>query len=477
MRGTKIHEAKIDNWKDKAKERRLEKEQLKRRVKELGSSRDNWRLKYRVAKEEISMLKKLIKSVDKCKDEKTDKPKHHSYNTHIIMLVLYLRQQGLCSLRCCSKMLLVLNVVLGLRMKFPCANTIRNWEAKHGIYRLQQAPQEGSEWMLIIDESIGIGKQKLLLILGVEVGKYKFGEAPTLNEVSVLDMSISESWKWEKMQDRIEHLKLRGFDIKYGVSDGGASVVKSLSEAGIQRIADCTHVFGNLLKTRYKNSELFKQYSSACKQLRQQLFIGKNTHIMPPTQRVKGKYLNLWPLAKWGLQVLDLLERKKNGLTELQHEKLMKIKEYEPLIKEMGDLCKTLNSLLAILKNKGLCPSTKIECQCIVNESKIPEEIKERVLDYLQKYCIEIEGLQRLICCSDIIESTFGKYKRTLDNSTKRQINDTCLFIANYGGNFSLQETKMAMEQVRIVDLAKWKEENTVITLTKRKQDLFQNTG
>lgn len=477
MQGTEKVRTKLINWKEKAKCRRLENEQLKRRIKELEKSRSNWKNKYKICREELRGIKKGLNVEGICSRLNKDKPKHHSYTSHIIMLVLSLRQQGLCSLRCCSKMLLVLNELLGLRIRIPCANTIRNWEAKQGIYRLRQAPPEDSEWMIIVDESIGIGKQKLLLILGIELGKYKFGQAPKLQDVRILEMSIAGSWKWEKMQGRIEQLKLRGFNIKYGVSDGAASVVKSLSKAGIQRVADCTHVFGNLLKNRYKDSELFKQYCKVCKRLKRQVMIGENAHIMPPSQRVKGKYLNLWSLAEWGLQVLDLLGRKKNGLTALQHEKLIKIKEFAPLIKEMGHLCKTLNKVLAILKNEGLSSRTKINCQDIVNESKIPKDIKEKIWDYLEKYSIEIQGIQCLICCSDIIESTFGKYKRSLLFSTKKQINDTCLFIANYQGNFSLQEIKLAMEQVQIVDLAKWKKENTVVSLSKRRQELFKNTG
>jgi hypothetical protein len=467
MRGTEILATKITPWKEKAKERRIENEHLKRRIKELELSRDNWKSKYKEEKQRTN-------SPAKGKNGRGEKPKHHSYETRVILLFLHLRQQGLCSLRCCSKMMLTLNLVLNLGMKFPCANTIRNWETKHGLYRLSQAPPKGSEWMIIIDESIGIGKQKLLLILGIELGLYKFGEAPTLNDVRVLDMSISESWKWEKIQARIESLKSRGFNIKYAVSDGGASVVKSLEMSGIPRIADCTHVFGNFLKNRYKDSELFKGYSRACASLSKRALIGTDACMIPPSQRIKGKYLNLWPLANWGWQMLELLKKEKSGLTPGQREKLTWLKEYEPLVTEMRELCQTINELFSILKKEGLCLDTKIKCERVLDNSEIPNEIKVGILAYLEKYT---QALQRFICSSDIIESTFGKYKRTLDSSTKKQINDTCLSIANYDENFSLEELKMAIEKIKIVDLTKWKEENNLTNLAEQKKDLLKNAG
>ena len=52
-----------------------------------------------------------------------------------------------------------------------------------------------------------------------------------------------------------------------------------------------------------------------------------------------------------------------------------------------------------------------------------------------------------------------------------------CLLIANYCGQFSLEETRQAMEQFRMVDLAEWKEKNTVASLTKQQQELFKNAG
>lgn len=474
MQGIKTNNAKVDNWKNKAKERRLENEKFKRRIRELEESRSNWKSKYMLVKSELSSIKKGNNIVP---EKPSNKPKYHSYETRVIMFVLYLRQQGICSLRCCSKMLMLMGVYFHLELKFPCANTIRNWEAKHGMYRISQVANNTSDWMIIIDESIGIGKQKLLLILGINLSLYKFNQAPNFKDIQVLDASVSASWKWEKMHHRIEMLKQRGFNIKYGVSDGGASVVKSLKESGIQRIADCTHVFGNLMKNRYSKSEIFISYCRFCKQLKRRVLMGKETAIMPPTQRTKGKYLNIFPLIEWGERMLNLLGKRRNSLTESQIEKLSPLNEYRSLIKEMSQLCKAINKVFAILKNEGLSTASKVRCEQIINNLKVAEDVEQGMLDYLENYCISIDKHDNLICSSDIIESTFGKYKRNLNSTTKSQVNDSCLFIANYTENFSLEEVKLAMENVKIAHLEKWKAENTIVSLAKQKQAMFKNVG
>lgn len=474
MRGKVITDSKIENWKDKSKRRRIENEKLKRRIKELRASRDNWKHKYMSLKSAGKVTGPSSRTVvpgDACK------PKYHAYETRVILLVLQLRQQGLCSLRCCSKMLMVLNVYFHLQMRIPCANTIRNWETKHGLYRLSQSPRQGSEWMIIVDESIGIGKQKLLLVLGVDLSRYTFGKAPGLKDVSVLDASIAPSWKWQEMRARLELLKQRGFDVKYAVSDAGASVVKSLAETAIPRVADCTHVFGNIIKKHYSQSELFEGYCRFCRRLQRQVSVGKDTPIIPPSQRKKGKYLNIFPLVDWGRKMLALLDGPRHRLSAGQVKKLAPLKDYRPLIGQMGELCDLLNGLSAVLKNQGLNQATKKQCHRIISQADIPVEIRNALSDYLQANWLPAVNRDSLICSSDIIESTFGKYKRNLNLATKGQINDNCLFIANYCEKFSLEETRQAMEQFRMVDLAEWKEKNTVASLAKQQQELFKNVG
>ncbi|MEM1214554.1 MAG: hypothetical protein AAGJ82_02630 [Bacteroidota bacterium] len=331
--------------------------------------------------------------------------------------------------------------------------------------------------MIFVDESIGIGKQKLLLILAIDLSEYSFEKAPRLEDVSVLDMSIASSWKSEKMQARLALLKQRGFEIKYGVSDGGASVVKSLADADIPRVADCTHVFGNLIKNRYSQSEHFHDFCRFCRRLTLQVMIGKNTVIRPPAQRAKGKYLNILPLVAWGQKMLLLLKNSAHRLTPEQAKKLAPLKDYQPLIEQISELCNVLKQLSAILKNQGLNQDSKQECYSVIEASNVPKEVQQDLGSYLENNSILQHKYDNLICCSDIIESTFGKYKRNLSLATKGHINDNCLFIANYSGQFSIEETQQAMEQIRIVDLAEWKATNTVTSLAKQQQELFKNTG
>ena len=53
------------DWKDRAKNRRIENKSLKKRIKELTISRDNWKIKTKKFQEKYEDAEKSLKSLEK----------------------------------------------------------------------------------------------------------------------------------------------------------------------------------------------------------------------------------------------------------------------------------------------------------------------------------------------------------------------------------------------------------------------------
>lgn len=53
------------NWKTRAKDRRIEIKELKKRIKELTTSRDEWKVKYMNQKEVLNEMKKKVGVIKK----------------------------------------------------------------------------------------------------------------------------------------------------------------------------------------------------------------------------------------------------------------------------------------------------------------------------------------------------------------------------------------------------------------------------
>jgi len=367
--------------------------------------------------------------------------------------------------------------MLNLELSFPSRNTIQNWEKKLGCYRIEKAGKKGEEWVLILDESISIGQQKILLILGVEKHNYIFDSSLSFEKVEVLYMGIGKSWKGEAIFNQISKIKERNFSIAYSVSDNGTNLIKGLKMSQLDRIEDCTHAIGNILKRQYNKKEEFLEFSKQCGILKRQVMNSKNALIMPPTQRVKGRFLNLQSLSDWAYKMLLLLEKGDAILSDEQQEKLEWLKNYRTLILEIYEVCKTMNQLFKILKNKGLSNQSSQECKTILNNSKAANFFKTGVLAYLEKNLGILTDDKPVICCSDIIESYFGKYKNQLAKTGAQLITDSCLCIANFNEKFDEKEIKEAMEKIKIVDLKNWRQENLPSSLLQQKRELLKNVG
>ena len=93
--------------------------------------------------------------------------------------------------------------------------------------------------------------------------------------------------------------------------------------------------------------------------------IGKNALIMPPTQRSKGRFLNLQPLSTWAYKMLLLLDKEDSKLSKEHREKLKWLKTHRTLILEIYEQCKTMNKIFKILKNEGLSQSSSHVCEVI----------------------------------------------------------------------------------------------------------------
>ena len=88
----------------------------------------------------------------------------------MLCVLIYVRTG--CGLRTVVSILGIFEDVLGESFgKAPCYNTVRNWVLKLGLSVYEQDTPLPSKYGVIIDESIMINKEKLLLALGFDADK------------------------------------------------------------------------------------------------------------------------------------------------------------------------------------------------------------------------------------------------------------------------------------------------------------------
>ena len=132
------------------------------------------------------------------------------------------------SLRGISQTLCKLGQLFELSISYISPSTIRNWCLKMGLYCLSQPIEEGP-YALILDESVEIGKEKLLLLLGVPLEKSSFLHPLSIQDVRVLTLKVQHSWKAEEVAQLIEQTRTEHpITFSYAISDKGSTLRKAL---------------------------------------------------------------------------------------------------------------------------------------------------------------------------------------------------------------------------------------------------------
>lgn len=436
-----------NNWKIKATERAKIINQQNKRLLELEHSRDKWKNRY-----------KTKSSAPKTLSFDSKKAKHHQYSLLVVLWVIQMQNYGQMSLRSCRHCVSSLYLVLNLSGRVPSHGSIRNWLCKHGIHRLQKSCNITQKKVLYVDESIILGGEKILLILGIGSDKLPLNSSVSHQDVEVLHVSSAKEWKAESIVPILIKIGKNG-GISYIISDQGTNLTKAYSLCQYVHIEDCTHILANFLKKVYEKHPLFEALRKLIGEVRKKWFLSKeNSKYIPPSMRGKMRFANIFPCVDWAKKQLDNWVNLDESVTEF----LAFLKEHEEFIEELIAQSKIFKMVCSILKNKGF---NEVQKTAICKELSIPSDYKnvhifmENIKGYLENLVqksIDL-GEKSILCSSDIIESYFGKFKQKINPNCPHKLTEFMFTIANFSGNFNENELKEALEKVKIKDLKKYK--------------------
>lgn len=392
------------------------------------------------------------------------------------MALLLINKSGI-SFRSASKVFLVMNIAFKLNLRVPTHATILIWMKKQGIANFRDKDFfQKDDWVLIIDESIQFGNKKLLAVLAVPKRNLNLGRALTYKDVIPLILKASESWKSHEIEAELLSC-IDKEQILYVVSDNGGNLKGCYQLAGFKHIEDVGHKFSWIIKETLEKQVDFENYTKFLAGLRTRLSLSKFAHLIPPNQRIMSRFMNLTPLFKWGFKMLKLLEKGK--LNDDEREKVAFILQYRELINQTYNLLCIMNSVQKLLKNKGLNEETVTESIKNLDkaEGKYSVNIVEMIKTYFEETLKKIPKGETVICSSDIIESSFGKYKEVVKATKSVGVTDLCLCISCLMSSEDMNQTKQAMETVKIKDIKQWKDKNIGESLLDKRNKLFKKAG
>jgi hypothetical protein len=234
----------------------------------------------------------------------------------------------------------------------PSSATGLLWVKKMGFYQLHHPKEQANDWIIIADESIGIGQEKVLVILGIRKSHIDFSRPLKLQDLRPLLVKSKERWTGDDMAEQFNIVKEQLGEILYAVTDLGSTLIKGLHESNINHVYDITHSIAIGLERIYKKDDDFKDYVNLMGLMRSKKCCSKYAHLIPPNQRSKSRFLNIDIIANWGIKVLNALEDE--DVLKEDKEQLLWVKEKEDLIREMYEIMEMIKKISILLKNNGL---------------------------------------------------------------------------------------------------------------------------
>lgn len=126
----------------------------------------------------------------------------HTYQAQLIALAVFIVVQANGSLRCVAKTVGFVAQMCGWKFGAPSHTSVRPWVMRCGLFQLHQAVQLSGDYVALLDESIQIGREKLLLLLGIKIATDRSHCAPLRAEdVTVLGMEVQFSWTGQDVAD------------------------------------------------------------------------------------------------------------------------------------------------------------------------------------------------------------------------------------------------------------------------------------
>src|SRR4051812_28413211 len=184
----------------------------------------------------------------------------------------------------------------------PCAETIRLWLLRVGLFLLRRPMPRCPDWVFLVDLTIQLGAYKCLVILGVRLSALRRnGYSPAHHDVQVLSVAVLTRCDGETVAAHLGTLSNRlGVPVQV-VSDHGSDVLAGIrswkrTQQEPRRVVetyDITHGLALLLKDQLEPDARWAGFVTECQSTRQQLQQTAGCFLRPPAWRSKARFLDL----------------------------------------------------------------------------------------------------------------------------------------------------------------------------------------
>jgi hypothetical protein len=384
----------------------------------------------------------------------------------------------------------------------PCAETIRQWLLRVGLFLLRRSLPRCSDWVFLVDLTIQLGTHKCLVILGVPLSLLRRkGYSPDHHDVYVLSLQVLTRCNGKIVSGHLNTVSNRvGVPVQI-LSDHGGDVLagirlfrqKNRHHRHVVETYDLTHGLAILLKNQLAPDPRWVAFVKACQSTRQQLQQTAGSFLQPPAWRSKARFLNLASHLRWANDMLALLGGGVAGILSQQlggsevetkqwlEAKLGWLRGYAGEVRVWSSFQKVIETAEEEIKRRGLCRTSWLSIKHRLagesNPSGKEMAFRRQVFSFVRKEGAKVPVRQRYLGSTDVLESLFGKYKDLADQAPSREITANVLMIPMLVTPLTPELLRQALETVREQDVEQWLEEHLGPSPQKKKRVVLTAAG
>ena len=320
-----------DLWKQRSAEKQQEIRQLRVTVRDLSSSRENWKTRVKELEQQLQAAHEAHAAVgpgswiffgglmDNQAMPRTAPDAHHLvqrlitleelacakghvYPLLLVRLALTWACEAHTSYRGIALIFASLRGVVAA--VGPCAETIRLWLLRVGLFLLRRPLPRCLDWVFLVDLTIQLGTHKCLVILGVPLSQLRrTGYSPDHHDVHVLSLHVLTRCNGTIVSGHLSTVSKRvGVPVQI-VSDHGSDVLAGIrlfrqKNRHVVETYDITHGLAILLKNQLEPDPCWTSFVKACQSTRQQLQQAVGSFLQPPAWAAK-RGSSIWRVT-WG---------------------------------------------------------------------------------------------------------------------------------------------------------------------------------
>lgn len=307
---------------------------------------------------------------------------------------------------------------LGLDFAVPTFSTIRSWLLRLGCYALTRPLPCDTPWVWLIDHSVQIGTQKLLVIAGCPLAKAPFGERSLcVGDLSLIGLVAMEQSNGALVAKELQRVRARTGTPRQIVSDGGGDLNSGVALFQEQHpetahVRDGAHCAANVLKNRWEKDPRWQAFVQQLPRNGAKMRQTAEAYLLPPALRSKARFMNVGPVLRFAERVLRLLDQA--APTAKVEEKYGWLRQFRDALAGWRCEYEVVQSTVRQVRKHGVSQESVALLE--TEWSKLEwtagaQDVMARMRTYVREAAKQVKPGERLVASTEVLESAFGKLK------------------------------------------------------------------